>query len=144
MDTDRAPYLGIGWAFPVARRHAGATDGAGAAGRLAHAAYEDSVRQGIWLVLSTAKGERLMRPTFGCAIHELVFMPNDATTRGMAESAVSEALLDWEPRIEVLRVRARADADDRERLTVDVDYRVRKTDTRFNLVYPFYLSRPVR
>ncbi len=132
METRTAPYLGRGWAFPVGRQ-----DGE----RLAEAAFEDSVRQGMLLVLGTRKGERLMRPTFGCAIHELLFAPNDATTRGMAESAVHEALLDWEPRIEVLRVAARSEG---ERLLVDIDYRVRKTDTRFNLVYPFYLSRPLR
>ena len=144
MDTRRAPYLGIGFGFPVARQSA---SGAGEAGHLAHAAYEDSVRQGMMLVLFTRKGERVMRPNFGCGIHELLFAPNDATTRGMAESAVQEALLDWEPRSEVLKVAARSDAGEGgsgERLLVHVAYRVRKTDTRFNLVYPFYLGRPLR
>lgn len=141
MDTRRAPYLGIGVGFPVARQDAGAS---GAPQRLALAAYEDSVRQGIWLVLSSRRGERVMRPGFGCAIHELLFAPNDATTRGMAESAVREALLDWEPRIDLLRVAAGYDGSDGNRLLVQIDYRVRKTDARFNLVYPFYLSRPLR
>lgn len=130
-----ASFLGSGWAFPVARDEAG---------RLAQARHEDSVRQGMLLVLSTAKGERLMRPDFGCDIHELLFAPNDATTRGMAESAVRESLQQWEPRIDVLRVAARSDAAEPERLLVEVDYRVRRTDSRFNLVFPFYLGRPVR
>ncbi|TAL25220.1 MAG: baseplate protein [Aquabacterium sp.] len=137
-DTDTlhdASFLGSGWAFPVARDEAG---------RLAQARHEDSVRQGMFLVLSTAKGERLMRPDFGCDIHELLFAPNDATTRGMAESAVRESLQQWEPRIDVLRVAARSDATEPERLLVEVDYRVRRTDSRFNLVFPFYLGRPVR
>jgi phage baseplate assembly protein W len=129
-----APFLGIGWGFPV--KHDGA--------ELTRAAYEDSIREGITLVLSTAKGERLMRPDFGCGIHELVFAPNDATTRGMAESEVREALLKWEPRIEVLRVAAISDDEEPGRLLVSVDYRVNKTDSRFNLVYPFYLTRPLR
>lgn len=135
MDDTDALFLGRGWAFPVARDDAG---------RLAQARHEDSVRQGMFLVLSTAKGERLMRPDYGCDIHELLFAPNDATTRGMAESAVRESLQQWEPRIDVLRVAARADAAEPERLLVEVDYRVRRTDSRFNLVYPFYLGRPVR
>ena len=142
MDTRTAPFLGIGWAFPVVREPVGEVDGA--ARRLAHARYEESVRQGIFLVLSTAKGERVMRPDFGCGIHELVFAPNDATTRGMAESEVHEALRQWEPRIEVLRVTAASDGSQGERLLVSVDYRVSKTDSRFNLVFPFYLSRPLR
>jgi hypothetical protein len=139
MNTHGAPFLGTGWGFPVAREADAASPP-----RLAHAHYEDSVRQGMLLVLSTAKGERVMRPGFGCAIHELLFAPNDATTRGMAESAVREALLQWEPRIEVLGVSAGSDRAEGERLLVSVDYRVRKTDSRSNLVYPFYLVRPMR
>jgi phage baseplate assembly protein W len=142
MDTRTARFLGVGWNFPVAR--ALSDDAAPAPSHLAHACYEESVRQGMLLVLLTARGERLMRPDFGCAIHELVFAPNDATTRGMAVSAVREALLLWEPRIEVIDVTARTDADERERLLISVDYRVSQTDSRFNLVFPFYLSRPIR
>jgi phage baseplate assembly protein W len=141
-DTRSAPFLGIGWGFPVARSNAGSASDA--APVLAHARYEDSVRQGILLVLSTAKGERVMRPGFGCAIHELLFASNDATTRGMAESAVREALLQWEPRIDVLRVAATAAGTQGEQLLISVDYRVTKTDSRFNLVFPFYLVRPLR
>ncbi len=142
MDTRTAPFLGIGWGFPVVREPV--DESAGAALRLARARYEASVHQGIILVLSTAKGERVMRPGFGCGIHELLFAPNDATTRGMAESEVRDALRQWEPRIEVLRVTAAPDGSHGERLLLSVDYRVSKTDSRFNLVFPFYLSRPLR
>jgi phage baseplate assembly protein W len=142
MPQRSAPFLGVGWGFPVARVPSG--DAADGHQRLAQARYDDSVRQGVLLVLSTAKGERLMRPGFGCAIHELLFAPNDATTRGMAESAVRDALRQWEPRIELLRVTAEARGAQHELLEVSVDYRVAKTDSRFNLVFPFYLSRPLR
>jgi phage baseplate assembly protein W len=143
MNPITVPHLGVGWAFPIARGAAAhAADGERAG--FACARYEESVRQAIWIILSTARGERVMRPDFGCALDELLFAPNDATTRGMAESAVREALLRWEPRIDVLRVAASADGPQRERLLIGVDYRVRKTDSRFNLVYPFYLGRPVR
>jgi phage baseplate assembly protein W len=133
-----APFLGSGWAFPVAR------DEPGTDSPFARASFEDSVRQGMLLVLQTAPGERLMRPDFGCAIHRLLFAPNDATTSGLAESAVREALQRWEPRIELLRVTALPGGDREELLVVNVDYRVRRTDSRFNLVYPFYLARPSR
>ena len=143
MDPITASHLGIGWAFPVAHQ-AGADAPGSEPPAFARARHEESVRQAIWIILSTARGERVMRPDFGCALDELLFAPNDATTRGMAESAVREALLRWEPRIDVLRVAASAEGAQRERLLIGVDYRVRKTDSRINLVYPFYLGRPVR
>ena len=126
-----AEFLGKGWGFPVA------TDG----GRFGVAEYEESIEQGIRIVLSTPLGERVMRPNFGCAIHELTFAPNSATTRGTAEAHVREALERWEPRIELLDVRAVA-SDERDKLLlISVRYRVHLTDSRFNLVYPFYLNR---
>ncbi len=128
-----AEFLGKGWGFPVERE-----DGDG---RFAVAEHEESINQAIWIVLSTALGERVMRPDFGCAIHELVFAPNSAATRGMAEHYVREALLRWEPRVEVLDVRAVASDGQDEELLIGVDYRVRATDSRFNFVYPFYLGR---
>ena len=128
-----AEFLGVGWGFPVARDETRE--------RFAMAAYEESIRQSIWIILSTAPGERVMRPEFGCAIHELVFAPNSAATRGMAEHHVSEALLRWEPRVEVLDVKAVVSGSQQEELLIGINYRVRLTDNRFNLVYPFYLDR---
>ena len=128
-----ANFLGVGWHFPVARDE-------GKIG-FASAAYEESVKQSIWIILSTSKGERVMRPEFGCSIHELVFVPNSAATRGLAEHYVREALLRWEPRIEVLQVKAKAGGAWDEELNISIEYRICVTDTRFNLVYPFYLER---
>jgi phage baseplate assembly protein W len=128
-----AEFLGKGWQFPVERDEAKE--------RFAIAAYEESIRQAIRIILSTALGERVMRPDFGCAIHELVFAPNSAATRGMAEHHVREALLLWEPRIEVLDVKAVESGGQGEELLIGINYRVRMTDSRFNLVYPFYLDR---
>ena len=128
-----AEFLGKGWRFPVQRDESEE--------RFAAAAYEESIRQAIRIILSTALGERVMRPDFGCAIHELVFAPNSAATQGMAEHHVREALLRWEPRIEVLDVNAVASGGQDEELLIGVYYRVRMTDSRFNLVYPFYLNR---
>lgn len=128
-----AEFLGKGWRFPIERDESKV--------RFAMAEYEESIRQAIRIILSTALGERVMRPDFGCAIQELVFAPNSATTRGMAEHHVREALLRWEPRIEVLDVKAVASGEQDEELLIGIDYRVGMTDSRFNLVYPFYLSR---
>jgi phage baseplate assembly protein W len=134
----KARFLGVGWGFPV---DALPQEREGKARCVARAEHEDSVRQAIWIILSTAKGERLMRPDFGCGIHDLVFAANDAATRGLARFEVREALLRWEPRVEVVDVEAAAGGEQGEILLIDIDYRVIATDNRFNLVYPFYLQR---
>lgn len=93
-------FLGTGWSFPTEPQ---APHGpAPVAVELAH--YEESVRQAIWIILSTARGERVMRPTFGCGIHSLVFALDNPSTAGLVEHEVEQALLYWEPRINVIRV----------------------------------------
>jgi uncharacterized protein len=124
-------FLGKGWGFPVS-----VDDG----GAIALAEYEERVRQSIWIVLGTAKGERVMRPDFGCGIYDLVFAPNTPGTAGKVTQAVRQALLFFEPRINVLDVRVRSERGG-EVLLIVVDYQVRVTNNVFNLVYPFYLER---
>jgi len=133
--TSAMPVLGAGWAFPVALEHDGAPPA------IAASAGEDSVREAIVIILSTRKGERLMRPDFGCNLDQLLFGPNDGTTRATAVFEAREALEAWEPRIEVLDVQASASGDRGEVLLIDIGYRVRSTDNRYNLVYPYYLDR---
>lgn len=123
------PFLGVGWSFPLE------VEGNR---KLALAAYEESVRQAIWIILGTAKGERVMRPDFGCGIYDLVFEINSASTAGRIAQEVTDALLFFEPRIDVLDVQAQPDA---EVLMISIDYQVRATNNIFNLVYPFYLER---
>lgn len=134
------PVLGVGWGFPVVSEEGSQKR---PLARVAVAEYEESVRQSILIILSTAKGERVMRPTFGCGISELVFAVNNTTTQALAKLEVRESLQNWEPRIEVLSVETSSGGDRGERLMISIDYRVRTTDTRFNLVYPFYLDRPL-
>jgi phage baseplate assembly protein W len=125
-------FLGVGLAFPV---HADAD------GQLALARHEESIREAIWIVLGTAPGERVMRPDFGCGIHELVFSVNDPTTAGRAAEAVRHALTLWEPRIELIDVDAATPPGQPATLLIRIEYRVRATNNVFNLVYPFYLDR---
>jgi phage baseplate assembly protein W len=82
-----------------------------------------------------------MRPDFGCGLHELVYSVNDTSTASLAIFYVEEALKKWEPRIELIKVDANADAKDGERLIISIEYRIISTNTRHNLVYPFYLGR---
>lgn len=132
----RIPVLGIGWGFPVEAEPEKQA-------RFGIAAYEESVRQSIHIILSTAKGERVMRPTFGCGLSELVFAVNNSTTHAIAKLEVGEALKNWEPRIEVIGIETATGGNRGEQLLISIDYRVRTTDNRFNLVYPFYLDRPL-
>ncbi len=124
-------FLGRGWSFPVE------VDGSG---RIVEANDDDKVRQSIEIILRTAPGERVMRRDFGCGIHELVFATISADMLGRVVASVSGALATWEPRIDVLGVDARPDRDDPTRLLIEIDYRVRSTNSRFNLVFPFYLQ----
>jgi phage baseplate assembly protein W len=100
---------------------------------------ERDVQQSITIVLSTPIGERRMRPTFGCAVHDLVFSPNSATTHGLIRQHVFEALTLWEPRIEVRAIDVGVDPDEPGCVLVDVHYALRATNELRNLVYPFYL-----
>jgi phage baseplate assembly protein W len=124
-------FLGRGWKFPVE------TDQRGS---IALSQYEKKIRESILIILGTAKGERVMRPDFGCDIHEFVFSTLNSSTLTLIQSAVKEALLLWEPRIEVLSVKISKERLNGGILLISVDYRVRETNTEFNLVYPFYLK----
>jgi uncharacterized protein len=126
------PFLGVGWGFPVGVDPR--------TGQIDHAEYEESVRQSLWIVLGTAKGERVMRPDFGCGIYDLVFENITASTAGRISQEVRESLLLFEPRIDVLTIRVTPE-NGGEVMLISIDYEVRATNNLFNLVYPFYLER---
>ena len=123
-----ASFLGIGWKFPVSLEN----------GRVDMAVYEESIRESIWIVLATARGERKMRPDFGCGIHDLVFEEINATTLASIESTVREALITYEPRIELNNVTVDPSEALDGMLVISIDYRLRRTNQEDNLVYPFF------
>jgi phage baseplate assembly protein W len=130
--TTSSELLGRGWKYPFMldeRREVALSEG------------EDDIQEAIWIILSTAFGERLMHPDFGCGIHDLVFAPNNTGTAGLARYYVEDALVRWEPRIDIEEVEVQADPAQPELLLISVSYQVRSTDSRYNLVYPFYLTR---
>jgi phage baseplate assembly protein W len=86
-----------------------------------------AVRQAVLLLLLTRPGERVLRPTYGCELHRLMFWPNDDTTAGLAIHYVQQAIERWEPRVDQVRVDAQRNADDPSRLYVTLEYRVRST-----------------
>ena len=126
-------FLGHGWSFPI---------GQDAGHQIALTADgEESVRQSIWTILATSPGQRVMRPDFGCGLADLVFAVNNAATATAVTRAVREALATWEPRIDVLDVYAAPDPSRSNVLNIEINYQVRSTNSRFNLVYPFYLEQ---
>jgi phage baseplate assembly protein W len=125
-------FRGSGWAFPVQL----AGDGTILRSPEPDGAVDDAIR----MILSTAPGERVMRPDYGCAIQDHVFGLVDSGTAGQISQAVREALAQWEPRIDVVDVTTTEDPQDPRRLSVAVTYQIRSSNSRVNLVYPFYLE----
>jgi len=125
-----ARVLGRGWGSPTS------VDAAGEA-RLESGA--DKVRQSIRLILSTRRGERVMRPDFGAGLEDFLFEPLNTTTTALVRHRVETALVLWEPRIDVTEVLVEAGSRAAGRLDITIGYRIRSTNTFYNLVYPFFL-----
>lgn len=123
-------FLGVGWRFPLQ-----VTPG----GRIAQARYEQRIEESIVIILSTAPGERPMLPEFGCGIHNALFAPNDSRTIALVVHEARKALIQFEPRIDVLDLDAENTVDAPNLLLIRINYRVRTTNTIGNLVYPFYI-----
>jgi hypothetical protein len=124
--------IGRGWVFPPT---------VDTRGRVALTSERSEIEQAIRIILSTPLGQRVMRPTFGCGIHELVFAPINSQTVAQAGRYVTEALAMWEPRITVTQVNVRPDYN-REldgRLLIGIQYKIKATHDQRSLVFPFYL-----
>ncbi|GAB4513364.1 MAG: GPW/gp25 family protein [Haliangiales bacterium] len=126
-------FLGKGWRFPVA---------VNLTGGISSSTLEENVRESIFIILGTAPGERLMRPHFGCRIHDLMFAPNNHVTAALSVVYCEEALLKFEPRIRGVEVRATPSRDEPNRLDIRISYAVGDANDKRNLVYPFYLRQP--
>jgi len=124
-------FLGRGWRFPILPDVTGA---------LGYVEGEPNVEQSLRLLLLTALGERVMRGTFGTSAPQLVFAPGSVQYLGLLETSLREAVSDWEPRIELLEVLAEAQPDRPTTVVVSISYRVLATNTKLNLVFPFYLD----
>ncbi len=136
-------FQGRGWRFPILPDETGA---------LGYTEGQPNVEQSLKVLLLTALGERVMRADFGTDAPRLVFAPGSDQYLRLLENTVRAAVRDWEPRVDLLDVRAETDAPDplvqpdptdpaaEARVTVSIDYQVRQSNSRFNLVFPFYLG----
>jgi len=128
--SDSADFIGRGVSFPFRVDQSGS---------IATSTGGDAIDSALRMVLMTAPTERLMRPKFGCKIWDLLFEPINANTLGLMGEAVREAIGRWEPRVilEDVRVTPHPDADGQ--VMIHIDYVVRATNDKRNLVYPFYV-----
>ena len=124
-------FLGKGWSFPIE---------VDAGGKVQYSESEQKVQQSVLIILGTARGERVMRPDFGSRLHELVFAPINASTKSLIAHYATEALVQWEARIDVLGVGVKEEPSSEGKVLVEVEYRLRSTNSIFNLVYPFYIN----
>jgi Bacteriophage baseplate protein W len=148
-------FIGRGWRFPIK---------VNARGRLEWSDGPRRIEDSIWIIIKTALGERLMRPTFGAGVDDFVFQSNSEINRVQLATVIKSALLQWEPRIDLDDVRvesgwqatdSRLEALDspqamKDRSTaldsqvnVTIDYRLRTTNEIFNVVFPFYLEEGI-
>lgn len=123
-------FLGVGWAFPFAI----GVD----TGKVELVSYEEDINQAIHIILATRKGERVMRPDFGCGIHDLPFEAISTQLIVAVERETRDALRRYEPRIEVTLIRVDQGRVLDGKLGIKVDYRVQATNQPGNYVYPFY------
>ncbi|MEZ4318039.1 MAG: GPW/gp25 family protein [Myxococcota bacterium] len=119
----RKEFLGRGWKFPFQFDRA--------TGGVAYSEYEQNIQESITVILGTKPGERQMLPEFGCRMHELMFSANTQATANSVASYVKEALMRWEPRIEVTKVDAWPDSQGA--MQVQVHYKIRSTLTEQEL-----------
>jgi phage baseplate assembly protein W len=124
-------FLGNGWRFPILPDEAGG---------LRYVAGDGNIEQSLRILLLTDVGQRVMRSDFGCKAPRLVFAPGSVQYLRLLETTIREAVRDWEPRVDLEDVRAEVDPNEEARVVVSIAYRVRQTNTRNNLVFPFYLG----
>ncbi|MBQ9818508.1 MAG: GPW/gp25 family protein [Proteobacteria bacterium] len=124
--------IGSGFSFPMQVDALGGTE---------MSSDDANIRQSMMLILGTAPGERMMRPTFGCGIHDILFEPNTAITAAKIEYEVKRSIMEFEPRVADIEVVAQPDEEELSRMNVTISYTIRKTNTKANLVYPFYLRK---
>jgi phage baseplate assembly protein W len=130
-DIKDKAFLGSGLAFPLQVNNRG---------EIALVSGARDIEQAIRIILGTRQGERIMRPEFGCRVHDLVFEPRDSTTASLVRNYVQEALDFWEPRIQVTSVETFIDDENDGAILVEIEYQIKATHDTRSIVYPFYIS----
>lgn len=132
MKEDVNAFLGRGFKFPIQVDKV--------TGKMQMVSYEEDIKEAIYIILMTRKGERIMNPEFGCGVHDYAFGTMDYTTLSMMEREVREAITLWEPRITDLDVVLSVEDEQEGCVYINISYTVRSTNNPYNLVFPFYMN----
>jgi phage baseplate assembly protein W len=132
MAHDDPGFLGRGWAFPPSF-----DDGTGSATLVT---ADEDITQSLRILFETRPGERVMHPTYGCRIHDYLFEPMNAATMRAMEAAIARAVLFFEPRITLQETKMRVADAVEGKLRIELNYLVRQTNSRSNVVFPFYIA----
>ncbi len=124
-------YIGKGWKLDV---------GVNSKQKIRLTSPEEEIKEAIYIILSTKKGERVMRPNFGCGIHTYVFSIINTATLTLIENDIRESLTKWEPRIELKNIIISTENIENGELSISIDYLVKNSFNEYNLVYPFYVK----
>lgn len=125
-------FLGRGWKFPVQVDKT--------TGRIMTSEFEDDIKEAIGIILRTRKGERVMKPEFGCEIQNHVFDTLDYSNLVDMKNEIEHALMLYEPRITDTEVQIQIDTGEEGRIDLEIHYRVRATNNPYNLVYPYFIN----
>lgn len=128
--NQKIAFLGRGWSFPPEFDHA--------SGEVIMSSDEQDIQESLAVILSTRLGERVMLPIFGCSLDDLLFNSLDLTTKSLAIERISDAVLYYEPRINVVSVTIDESQELEGVLLINIEYLIRSTNSRMNMVYPFY------
>lgn len=128
--NQKVAFLGTGWSFPP--------EFSPQLGEVIMSSDEQDIQESLSVILSTKLGERVMLPIFGCNLDDLLFENLDLTTKTLAIERINDAILYYEPRIDVLSVSIDESRELEGVLLINVDYQIRATNSRMNMVYPFY------
>lgn len=131
-DVADQDFLGTGWTFPPTFNRHNAS--------IMMSSDVRNIKQSLWVLFSTSLGERIMLATYGTNLRSKVFDSLTETLANDIRSIILKAILDWEPRIDVIQITVQEVSPLEGRLAISIDFVVRRTNVRSNLVYPFYLN----
>jgi Bacteriophage baseplate protein W len=126
-------FLGTGWGFPPEFNNI--------SNKVGMLSNDADIRSSLQILLATAQGERIMRPDFGCNLDEMIFESLTTTFKTYIKDLITTAILYYEPRIDVNKIDLNDTGELEGRILISIDYTIRSTNSRYNLVYPFYISQ---
>jgi len=131
MKKERS-FTGTGWSFPPTFNQK--------SGTVNLTADRVDIEKSLEILLGTVKGERIMQPSYGCNLDQLVFESFNLTIKNYLIELVQNAILYHEARIEVQKISIDENFIFEGRLLIEIEYIIRSTNSRFNMVYPFYIE----